>query len=513
MVEGWPLATLARNTAWLTVAKTLSLSVYAIFGLLLPRLVSMETNGVYTLMSTLLFFGSAVATIGVPTILVRTIAREPNQAGQVYADARRTLLLGSFVAGFCVLAYLLVEMTFQGGLGIERCVLGFLVCGIIFGEAFGSLGEALFQANEEMAVPAAWDVGTGLFRVGFAGCALYFAPHWGLFGVFTSFLIGSFIRGFVLPIKAEARFLPNGLPKSNNKRTKALMLESLGLALFQALRMLRNRLDSLLLGLLIIPIVGLSLLETSDIARGLYGQGMRVLFVFHALTMALNSAVFPRLTRLSAESLVDPDSEVEVKHQFGRVLRYQAWWAAPLAVSVFIWADPIAGWFGEQYRYGVEGLVGTTGGVLEILSIVVLLDCIGGPVGMLMIGRKEMDRKLPFFGLVFAVSSIVLNILFIPKWGILGAAWASFGAALVEVLVKIVLTKRLLGTAKLMAGSLPYIVLSVGISFALIKVFPTLLESPLLGSSLFICAYIIVSGSFGLIDSGITDRLRRLSHG
>lgn len=503
------MATLARNTAWLTAAKTLSVSIYALFGLFLPRLVSIEINGLYTLMSTLLFFGSMAATFGVPTILVRTIARDPKQAGQVFVDARRALLLGATIAAVCVLLYILGEMLWQGNVQTERIILGMLVCCIIFWDAMGGLGEALFQAHEEMVWPALLDVLTGVLRAGGALGVLIFFPHWGLFGVFATFLLGSMIRGWLLPFQAQKQFLSSQAITPSSRNALALLQESMGVALFRVLRMLRNRLDSLLLGILIVPVAGFALVETSDLARGLYGQGMRVVFVFHAFTMALNMAVFPRLTRLSSESEANEKSADEARFQFSRVLRYQAWWSAPMATALFVWAGPVAGVFGEEYRFGVEGISGTTADVLRILAAAVLLDCIGGPVGMLMVGRKEMDKKLPLFGLTFALSSVVLNILLIPRWGIVGAAWASLGAAAVEVITKAIWTSRLLGSAKYMAGSLPYVALSIGIAFCFSIDQLKLAERPLLGGVLLLAVYFSATWMFGWVDSGITDRIRR----
>lgn len=486
----------------LTVSKMLSVGVFAAFGLVLPRMVSIQLNGLYTLMSTLLFFGSMAATFGVPTILIRKIARAPDQTSQVFSAARRALLLGALLSGAAVMTYLLVEMSIQGGIDQERVVLGCLVVTIILFDAFGGLGEAIFQSREEMALPAILDVFSGVIRAG-GGiiCLLLLPAHQGVMGVFICFLIGSIMRALVLS-KLARRTLPSGsLPPTSNSEAWALVRESMGVALFRLMRMLRNRFDAILIGILIVPAAGMSLAETSDIARGFYGQAMRVVFVFHTFTMALNTAIYPRIARLSSSA----DSS-STGREFRRVVRYQSWWVAPLAAAVFIWAEQLSGWFGSDYRYGIAGIDGNTAVVLKILAGAALLDCIGGPVGMLLVANKEMDRKLPIFGGIFAATSIGLNIFLIPRYGIVGAAWASVGAAVVEFLLKARYAGKLLGDMRHLREMLPYLGIAGVIGLSCYHFLPA---RPFVGLGFGAVAYIFLTFVFGLVDPGISERLRR----
>ncbi len=482
------MVSLARNTFWLTISKTLSVAVYALFGLLLPRLVSPEVNGLYTLMSTLLFFGGMAATFGIPTILVRTVAREPERAPEIWVRARTAMLGGALLSALVVLAYLVLEMAVQGHFDSRRMLLGLLVGGILLGDAAGSLGESFCQAHEDMVLPARLEIASGLLRGGGALAVLFSIPGSGLLGVYLCFLVGALLRGAILPWVARRRHLHGvDLPPAAIRPALRLLRESLAFALFRMLRMLRNRVDSLLLGLILVPAAGMSLMEASDDARALFGQAMRVVFVFHTLTLALNTAVFPRLVRLTA----DHTRLGEARRQFTRVVRYQAWWSSLLAALVFVYADGLASWFGPVYHDGIPGLYGTTGGVLRLLSVAVLLDCIGGPVGMLMIGRPSMDRFLPFFGGALAGLNLILNLILIPRYGIIGAAWASVGASILEILLKIPLTRFLLGTARPLAGVLPYLLLAAATAAALH--FSPLGTSPLLGGLLGAPLYFLLS--------------------
>jgi len=494
------VVSLARNTAWLTLSKLFSVGVFAAFGLVLPRMVSVQLNGLYTLMSTLLFFGSMAATFGVPTILIRTLAREPKRSAQLFADGQRALCLGALLSGLMVLLYLLIEMQVQGQIQSQRLLLGGIVAAVIFFDALGGLGEALFQSREEMKVPALFDVLSGVVRAGGGiGCLLWLSGHQAILGVFLCFLCGSMMRAYFLHRLVQRHLPSDGQIKSSNRAAWALVRESFGVATFRLMRMLRNRFDAILLGLLIVPALGMSPEESADLCRGFYGTAMRVIFVFHTFTMALNTAIYPRIARLAG-------AQQDLGDEFRRVVRYQAWWVAPLAAAVFIWANPLAGWFGEEYRNGIDGIHGTTAQVLKILAGAVLLDCIGGPVGMLLVSSKQMDRKLPVFGAIFAATSIILNIILIPRYGMIGAAWSSVGAALVEFFLKAHFAKLIIGNYRHLREMIPYLLLAGAIG-ALANHY--LAGAPIFGVLLSGLLYIMLSFFFGLVDPGIKNRLLR----
>lgn len=496
------MSSLARNTAWLTLGKTFSVAIYALFGLVLPQLVTTAVNGVYTLMSTLLFFGSMASTFGVPTILIRTIARDPTRASAVFVNARRAMLAGAGLSAVAVMLYLLGEMAWQRSFDAERLILAAFVCAILGVDALGGLGEALCQSRERMVFPARVEVLTGALRGGGALACLLLFPGGGLYGVFACFLVGSTARGLIMLGEARRLLAGQELPPATWPRTFGLLRESIAVAVFRLLRMMRNRVDSLLLGLLVLPAAGLSLMETADSARALYGQAMRVIFVFHTFTTALNTAIFPRMARLTAGE----GGLGEARVQFARVVRYQAWWASLLAAAVFGYADQVAGWFGPEYRDGIAGIQGTTGQALRLLLVAVLLDSIGGPIGMVMVGRPEMDRKLPWFGGALAASNLVLNLLLIPRYGLIGAGCASLGASVIELGLKTHYARVLLGSARPLLGALPYLPLAAGAVYALR--WTPLATHPLLGGAVAAAVYLAVCLALGLVDPALTRRVR-----
>lgn len=511
------MASLARNTAVLTVAKMLNVSIYAIFGLLLPGFVSVETNGVYTQISNLMFFGSMASSFGIPLVIVRSVSRDRSRAGELFVDARTAMGWGAAVAGVVMLAVVFLEAWVQGSFDPMRAYLVLMAAGILISDSLGSVAESIYQAHEEMQFPATMESLTGLLRAGGGLLALYLLTpgerpdlppsefgRSALYGVFGVFLFGSVLRGMILPHYARRRyFRDTHLPPASLQRAIRLLFESLGIALFRMLRTVRNRIDVLLMGFLLSPVGDLGLQDTVDKGRGFYIQAFRVVMVFHTVTMAFNTALFPRISRLSK----DGDRE-QLRRQFFRALRYQAWWAAPLAAVTFFYAADIAGWFPGEYRDGYPGL-GSTTDVLQILVFALLLDSIGGPVGFVLISQPGMDRLLPKLGAILAGVSIVLNVILIPRFGIIGAAYASLGASLIEFLLKPILVSRYLGNPwPLIPSIVPYILLAAA-SLALLKWTP-LRDHAILGGMAVAVIYGLVTILFGLADPAIRQRFNRL---
>jgi O-antigen/teichoic acid export membrane protein len=500
------MASVLRNAAFLAVAKSFSVAVYALLGLVLPRFVPTDQVGVYTLMTTLLFFGSIITTFGIPTVVTRSVARAPADAAAVHAAARSATLLGWVLSTLVLATWLAVESWLVGSFEVTRWALFCAVVVILVSDGLAGLGEAVFQGFERMAAPAGIEIVTGTLRAGGAvACMVLLPEERRLPAIFGAFLLGSVVRAFL--VARLMRRLPMGdAPPGSGSlwRALALVRESLFLALFRMLRMLRNRIDLLLLGVLFVGTVP-GVVGDPDVARGIYGQAMRVALVFHVLTQALLTALWPRIARLTS----DVGNEEDLTTQYRRTVRWQAWWAAPLAAGLFLYADVIAGWFGSEYLNGAPeaGVSIGSGEVMRILLVVVLLDCVSGPIGMLMMGIGRWERRLPAFGMVLAGTSVLLNVLFIPRWGILGAAYASLGACLVEVLVKAVILRSALGSSRLMAAALPCIALAMAMAWGLWAL--GLEARPFVGAALGGGAYLAGSLALRQVDPAVLRLLRR----
>ena len=460
------MSNLAKNTLFLTVGKLLGNSLYVMFGLVLPAFVDTDQNGVYGFMGTLLFFGSMISSFGIPLIVIREVARAKDQSARIYADASWAMKVGTLAATVLLFLYLTGEHLYTGEAWGQLPLMLLLVIGIIYTDAMGTLGEAMFQANERMAMPAMVEVLTGLFRAGGATLALIFLPpEYRILGIYSMFLVGSTVRGWLLPHLVFRRLLPGTtLPPTSTKRAWQLIRQSGFVAVFRILRTLRNRIDILLMGFLW---VSLDPAFDGDVfaARGLYAQAMRVATVLVTFTVAFNTALFPRISRLTqgdGDTAANPEA---TRAFYGRAVRWQAFWVVPMAAGIFFYTDTLCGWFGDKYLHGdlENGVLHSTAEVLRVLLVAMVVDCIGGPVGMLMLGVKKLERKIPLLGGSMLACSVICNIILIPRHGILGAAYASAITACLEFVLKMALVGSMFGSPiPILLRTLPYYAITAG---------------------------------------------------
>lgn len=502
------MGSLAQNTILLTLAKFFSVAIYAFFGLVLPRYVRVDENGVYALMVTLQFFGSMIGSFGIPLVVTREVARRPAEAAGMWANGRAAMLLGSALSMALMTAWLGWETWQAPADAARKWWLYGAVTLIVFLDALGSLGDAMFQGFERMTRPALIEIVTGGLRAGGAVLSMVLLPpEWRLEGIFGCFLLGSFSRWALINRLVRRELLADAVPVAASLRAALTLIRASGfIALFRILRVVRNRLDLLLLGVLI---AGFSTAANPDDARGLYAQGIRLAIVFHTITLAFSTALWPRFARWTA----DGQDLSPLREPYARAVRWQAWWATPMAGGLIFYAIPVCAWFGGNYVHGMpEVLLASTAAVLPFLLVATYLDCIGGPVGMVMMGVPRLERMIPWIGGVLAGSSILLNLFLIPRYGILGAAYSAAAAASLEFLLKMVIVGRVLGhPLRILAGTLPYLLLA-----ALMLAGLWLLgwqERPILGALAGGAFYLGACLLFGLTDPAVMKILNRLRGG
>lgn len=498
------MGSLARNTLLLTLAKFFSVAIYALLGLVLPRHVTLEENGIYALMVSLQLFGSMIGSFGVPLVVTRELARRPEQGPRLWAHGRLAMLLGCGLSLLLLAAFLAWEAAGDPSSAPRKWLLFLLIAAMVIAEAVGSLGDAMFQGHERMGRPAAVEIATGLFRAGGAWLALLALPApWRLEGVFAAFCLGTLWRAVVIRRLVHRELLAGAqVPRAGLADAWATVRAAGPVAVFRMLRVVRNRMDVILIGALI----GFaSAAADPDEARGLYGMAVRLALVFHTVTLAFSTALWPRFARMTSDG-----ADLGALHApYARAVRWQAWWATPMAAGLFFYAEPVNAWFGDRYLLGLPEIgIASSAALLPWLMAGTYLDCIGGPVGMVMLGVPRLERRIPWLGLLFAGSSVLLVGALVPVYGLIGAAWASCATAALEFVVKMILVGSLLGPPlRVLIGVLPYLLLAL----AMLGLLSLLgLEGrPIAGAAVGAPFYLFACLLLGQTDPAVLGALRR----
>jgi O-antigen/teichoic acid export membrane protein len=165
-------------------------------------------------------------------------------------------------------------------------------------------------------------------------------------------------------------------------------------------QIIMNRTDVLMLG-------AMSNMETV----GIYSAANRFSTIITFVLGSINIIAAPMLA--TAYHNADTD-------QFRVIIRkgmlWSIWGALPLFAIIIIWPQVLLGFFGTEF---VQGAV-----LLKVLAFGQLLNAVTGPVGfaLLMAGT---ERQFAFTVSVVAVGNVIGNLIAIPIWGALGAAWVT----------------------------------------------------------------------------------------
>lgn len=157
---------------------------------------------------------------------------------------------------------------------------------------------------------------------------------------------------------------------------------------------------------------------------GLYLPAVRTMTVIRMFLAAFGGIFAPMISELYARRNFG-----EMSALYRLVFRWILTLALPMAVILVIFPDKIMLLFGAQYLPGRE--------VIHILTFGVLLQSVTGISSALLVmtGRT----KLNLFNVSLAASiNIILNIILIPRFGLVGAAWGTMGAMIVLSLVRII---------------------------------------------------------------------------
>lgn len=221
-----------------------------------------------------------------------------------------------------------------------------------------------------------------------ASTALGFA----LLATIAAFAVGAYLQHRALPTQLRAH--------APVYRDRAWLTVAAPMLLIVGLSLISSRLDVIMLGML------------SDIEQvGIYSAASRVADVVVFGLVSANAVVAPMIARLHATGRHD-----DLQKVVGLAAKGICLLTLPLALALLLFGQQILGMFGSGFSAGYP--------VLVILVCGQLVNALAGPVGYLMTMTGHQNHAARIVG-ISALLNLALNGLLIPRWGMLGAAFAT----------------------------------------------------------------------------------------
>lgn len=387
----------ARNAGAIAAATLLGRGLQFGWQLVLVPGLGPIAFGIYGAVSAFIQVGTAISTFGVPPILIRDVARRPDQAGAYLTSA---LYIQTTLA---LLAYIGLNLIAALG-GYDLSVRVFLaIAGInLLVDTLGNMCNDLLLAHEKMVATSAVTIVHIIALIGLAGLGL--ACGYTLFGVYLGVLAAGVIRAALLWILAwRSGIRPRwpldwhiAWPLFANSAPWAIGA-FLSLAYQQADKLLTNRL-------------------IGNAETGYLAAAFIILFgVVELLNTTLLTALYPLMSRAYGDGNSALFGFLVEKLTFFTLLL-----CLPLVLALSLFAAPVTvPLFGEDYR--------PSAAVLSVLIWYALLMMVGNGMGQAMLVQNR-QRKLLVIRAVGLGVNLALLALLLPRLGVVGAPLASIAA-------------------------------------------------------------------------------------
>lgn len=401
---------IAANMVWLLADRIVRLGVGLLVSVWVARYLGPQLFGVYSYAIAFVGLFGFVSTLGLDSIVVRDIVHAPQDANEILGTAFSLKLIGAVVT---LLAATSIGTLAQASDPVMPILIGLVAAGTLF-QAFDVIDfwfqsqvrskYTVYARNTAFLILSLIKVLLILLHaplIAFA-CAALAEIVLGAIGLIAAYqLTGQTVRRWRTSLARARMLLSVSWP---------LMLSSIAVWVYM-------RIDQVMLGLL-----------ADTRALGVYSAAVRLSEVWYFIPIAIVSSVFPAVVRSKA---IDEKLYYE---RLQRLFNLMVVLSYVIVIPLTLLAGPIINLlYGPSYS--------------EASRMFIVLMWAGLFVG-LGVAREAwlVNEGLTRFSFATAVAgaitNVVLNIVFIPRWGGFAAAWATLAAQAVAVTLSTLLYAR-----------------------------------------------------------------------
>lgn len=392
--------TVAKNTVWLSISNFGGRLIKAIVIIYAARVLGTDGYGVFSYAVTLAGFLSLFMDPGVNSILVRNASKATEEERHTLFSTTFVIKIFLLLVGVCIVAFFAPTFTTLPGakalLPIVALILG-----------LDTLREFLFsliRAMEQMQWEASIFLLTNLGIVVFGFIFLHYATNAKSFG--WGYVAGDAV-GTILAIIVLRDYFKKIFSYFSLGLVLPLLKSAWPFAISGAFGLLFTNTDILIISWM---------RSASDV--GIYSAAIRIIQTLYLVPSIIQLSTLPILSRLAKKD----DAKFRIALERTLVIVFFA--SIPLSVGGIILGTPLMGLvFGAPYRAG--------GLSFEILMATLLFD-FSASIVINALFAYDHQKSLIISSALGGVVNVVLDLLFIPRFGIAGSAVATLIAQAVN---------------------------------------------------------------------------------
>lgn len=405
------LVRIVKNTAFLSVSQLTGRVIGFFYFIFLARFLGVETFGLYNFTLAFIYNFTPVADFGMERLILRDISRKDNETSFYLSRILPLRLLFSLGAYISVLLLALV-------LGQSSTQIFYLaVYGLfIFPFSFTYLLTGFFNAKEKMQYMAGANI-AGPVLTAILGTTFVLLKFPLVFVFLAAIIAHSFTALFFL-FKSFSWGLKLGWVV-DRKFWKKVLSQSWAFAFLLILAVFYLRLSLIMIGLIKGPYV-----------TGLYSSAFKFTEAIILIPQSLALALFPLSSRLFLQD----------KEKLFRIYKKGL-------VFLFLMSLPfvlVFGFFSKfiiNFAYGSDYL--TAAPVLVVLGFALVLFFLNVLPGNIIQNSPQFKKFLPWAALNFIVK-LILCLILIPRFSIMGAAYAVLGGELIGLFINNIFVLRVI---------------------------------------------------------------------
>jgi O-antigen/teichoic acid export membrane protein len=406
-----------KRGAFINTIALLASNFRGVFTFLVARLLGPAVLGTFSVGWATLDLVSKIGTFGLDTAIVALIGR--SEATHNHARSRIVFQVSVFltvVQCICVAAIVAVLLPHVGvRVGLDRrmaTAIAITVCalpGVALYRVSTAASRSMKVMQHDIFSRGITEslVTTVALLVAIAIGATRFAPQYAA-------IVGTAASGTVAFLLARRLF--KGAQDSATATPAAaaseLLRYSAPIALYQLVNVIIMRLDVILLGCFIGRAPGVTLASV-----GVYGAAIEAAAGLRKINQAFNPMFAPIVSRMTATH-----DHASAAHTYDKLATWMLWILLPAAIVMAIASSAVMLIFGPAFRAGAQWL-GIVAAACALNAFVSLGEIV------IMLQRPLLNL---IHSIISVVTAVAAGFIFIPRFGVTGAAYAILTAYLVQ---------------------------------------------------------------------------------
>lgn len=400
-----------RQTSWLFFAQILTRVIGFFYTIFLANSLGVLDFGLYSLGLAYFSIISSLADFGFNRFLIREIAKEGGKQWELVWNLvmLRLTMICLFFAIFAVVLY----MFDQDSMRVSVILLASLA---VLPQAIAVTFDGIFIALRKLQFSAIASI-IGSVSIAALGFTLV-TSGFGVFGAINAIILSQIIFAATLILLT---FRQGGLKISAVKLSviKKALLGSLPYGLLAILGILYFRIDTVLLSYM-----------KGNFETGIYAAGYKFLETLVFIPNALGFALFPKFVKLHQEN---PKA---MRYLMLKSIKLMFLAGSLIALTYYLILPQIIAAFLPNYTPAIS--------VIKILALAIPFMFVHVPAAQVLLSSEKYLRPVIIVSIIPLIFNITLNLIFIPKFGFLGASWITVASDILSTIILLVLIKKLI---------------------------------------------------------------------